>query len=157
MTWRWLRILVLTAGVALAGTSCKHGDPTPTNTSPPPPAVTGEVDCAGAAVWTTTTFASLIPPVQRAVAQSDPQGALNQLLQTHSNGEVACVVGYVHDQSVQQAASAPSDPLPGQRVAATQTWLDQQSQHGLTLKARSATAGTATTTATTADQNKEAH
>jgi hypothetical protein len=151
-----LRILVLTAGVAgipLVGTSCKHGDPTPTNTSPPPASITGSVDCAAADVWTTTTFATLVPPVQRAVAQSDPQGALNQLLQTHSNGEVACVVGYIHDQSVQQAAAAPSDPLPGQRVTATQTWLDQQAQHGLTLKARSA----ATATATTTDQNKGAH
>ena len=145
MTWRWLRILFLTVGVAIGGASCKHADPTPTNTSPPPPALTGAVDCAATDVWTTTTFAALIPSVQRAVAQGDPQGALNQLLQTHSNGEVACVVGYVHEQSVQQATAAPSNPLPGQRAVATQSWLDQQSQHGLTLKVRSASTATATT------------
>src|SRR6476620_7795941 len=113
MTWRWVRILILTAGVALGGASCKHGDTTttPVVTTPPPPAVTGTVDCSSTTVWTTTSFAALVPPVQRAVAQSDAQGAMNQLLATHTNGEVACVANYIHDQSVTQAAAAPSDAL----------------------------------------------
>src|SRR4051794_17810257 len=104
MSWRSLRalrILLVVTGVALGGASCKHGDPTtPVVMTPPPPAMTGAVDCASTTTWTTTSFAALVPTVQRAVAQGNPQGALDQLLATHTNGEVACVAGYVHDQSV---------------------------------------------------------
>jgi hypothetical protein len=156
MTWSWLRtlrvlrILIVTAGVALGGSSCKHGDSTPpVVTTPPPPAMTGTVDCSSSTTWSTTSFAALVPSVQRAVAQSDAQGALDQLLLTHTNGEVACVAGYVHDQSVQQATAAPSDPLPGKRVTATQAWLAQQAQKGLTVKAQTATA--------TSNVKQEAH
>src|SRR6185369_120852 len=144
MSWRSLRalrILLVIVGVALGGASCKHGDPTTSVvTTPPPPPVTGAIDCASATTWTTTSFAALVPSVQRAVAQSNPQGALDQLMATHTNGEIACVASYVHDQSVQQDAAAPSDPLPGQRVTATQVWLAQQAQKGLTIKPPAAAA-----------------
>jgi hypothetical protein len=98
---------------------------------PAPPPTTGTVDCSASAVWTTTSFAGLIPPVERAAASDNPPSALTALLQTHSSGEVSCVVGYVHDESVAQSAAAPDDPLPGRRVAATQSWLDQQTAKGL--------------------------
>ena len=141
MSWRWVRILIVTVGVAFGGSSCKHGDPTtPVVTTPPPPSMTGAVDCASSAVWTTTTFAARVPSVQRALAQSDAQRGLNSLLATHTNGEVACVASYVHDQSATQAAAAPSDPFPGQRVAATETWLARQAHAGLTIKPPATTA-----------------
>ena len=158
MSRRWVRILVVTIGVAFGGASCKHGDPTtPVVTTPPPPPMTGAVDCTSSTVWTTITFAALVPSVQRALAQSDAQGGLNGLLATHTNGEVACVASYVHDQSVTQAAAAPSDPFPGQRVAATETWLAQQAQKGLTIKPQAAPAAANETNAKEAKEKGALH
>jgi hypothetical protein len=132
MRLEWLRILTAAGGLAgLAAGGCQHAPPKP---DPVPPVVaTGTVDCASPSVWQTTTFAGLVPGVQSAVADSNPQQALGGLLQSHSASEVTCVVGFVHGQSAAQAAAAPGDPLPAQRVAATEAWLQQESSKGLTV------------------------
>jgi hypothetical protein len=131
----WLRILVvLVAGAAaVAGGACTHiTPPTPESPAHPPlPFIAGTYDCTAVAIWRTTTFAGLVPAVERAVATDNPDGALVGLLGTHHAEEVTCVAGYVHDQSLEQQAAATDKALPAKRVAATAAWMQQQASKGM--------------------------
>jgi hypothetical protein len=134
MRWSWRRLptAAVVAALALAGAAgCASGPPAP----PPAPIgpQTGTFDCATPAVWTTTTFAALVPDVETALAQPSPQTALSRLLQKHAPAEVTCVVGYVHDQSVAQKNDAPSNALAAQRADAAAAWLQDESTKGLTV------------------------
>lgn len=131
----WIRRLLV--GVALAATltsgACTQvaTPPPETPTQPPPPFVAGSYDCAAATTWKTTSFAGLVPSVERAAVTDNPDGALTGLLGTHYAEEVTCVAGYVHDQSVEQQASATDKSLPARRVAATAAFIQRQSSRGL--------------------------
>ena len=46
---------------------------------------------------------------------------------------MTCVAGYVHDESIKQQATATDKDLAAGRVAATTTWIDQQSARGLVV------------------------
>ena len=125
----------MTAAVvaALAWLSCAHTLPAEKPTGPPLPFTAGAYDCAAPATWKTGSFAALVPAVQRALANDDSQGALTVLLSSHYAEEVTCVAGYVHDESVQQQATATDKDLAARRVAATSAWIDQQKARGLTV------------------------
>jgi hypothetical protein len=128
----WARILLVASILAGVGGCTPHPTPpTDQNLGPAPPFVPGTYDCAAAATWKTTTFAGLVPAVQRALANDNPQSALGGLLRTHSAEEVTCVAGYVHDESVKQQASATDPELAATRVGATTAWIDSQSSKGL--------------------------
>jgi hypothetical protein len=142
---RWLRKVspVATPGVVLAlvlaavgvGVGCAGGAKIPPEkpTGPPLPFVAGAYNCAASGTWRTTSFAGLVPAVQRAVANENAQEALSVLLSRHYDEEVTCVAGYIHDESVKQQMKATDKGLPAQRVAATTAWIDQQSARGLTV------------------------
>ena len=127
----WFRGLLVAALGAGGLGGCTH----PPAPDPPiglaPPFVSGTYDCGAPSTWTTSTFAGLVPAVQRAVANDNPENALTGLLRTHAAQEVTCVAGYVHDESVRQQGAATDKGLAGKRVAATQAWLDEQSARGL--------------------------
>ena len=127
----WFRGLLVAALGAGGFGGCTH----PPAPDPPiglaPPFVSGTYDCGAPSTWTTSTFAGLVPAVQRAVANDNPENALTGLLRTHAAQEVTCVAGYVHDESVRQQGAATDKGLAGKRVAATQAWLDEQSARGL--------------------------
>ena len=130
----WPRILVTAAIVAGGSLGCTHAPPTADQTIGPAPAfVSGTYDCAAASTWKTSSFAGLVPAVQRAVANDNPENALTGLLRSHAAEEVTCVAGYVHDESVKQQATATDKDLVNKRVAATAAWLDQQSSRGLVV------------------------
>jgi hypothetical protein len=122
--------------VVLALVACSGSSPNipPEKPSGPPLAFTaGSYDCAAPTTWRTTRFAELVPAVQRALANDNAQDALTVLLSRHYDEEVSCVAGYIHDESVKQAAAATDKDLATRRVAATTAWLDQQSARGLTV------------------------
>ncbi len=101
----WFGTLLVAALGAGGFGGCTH-TPTPDpNIGPAPPFVSGTYDCGAASTWTTSTFAGLVPAVQRAVANDNPENALTGLLRAHAAQEVTCVAGYVHDESVKQQAS----------------------------------------------------
>jgi hypothetical protein len=131
----WLRhcLVVLALLAAETGGACTHTTtPPPQPPSGPAPAfVAGTYDCAAPATWKTTSFAGLVPAVERALANDNAGGALGGLLQSHYAEEVTCVAGYVHDQSVDQQATATDKDLPAKRVAATTTFIAAQSSKGL--------------------------
>ncbi len=135
MKLTWLGIWLVAAAVAEGATSCSH-PPTPVdpNIAPAPAFVSGTYDCAAPSTWKTSSFAGLVPAVQRAVANDNPDSALTGLLRSHAAEEVTCVAGYVHDESVKQQASATDRQLAAKRVAATAAWLDEQSARGLIVR-----------------------
>lgn len=123
---------VLVAALGAGGLGgCTHPPPSDPPVGPGPPFVSGTYDCGAASTWKTSSFAGLVPAVQRAVANDNPGNALTGLLRAHAAEEVTCVTGYVHDESVKQQATATDKDLASKRVAATQAWLDQQSSRGL--------------------------
>lgn len=131
MRVNWAGILLVATVVSGWG-GCAHNPPADDpNLGPAPPFLAGTYDCAAAATWKTTKFAGLVPAVQRALANDNPQTALGGLLRTHYDEEVTCVAGYVHDESVKQAASATDPDLAAKRVSATTVWIDQQTSRGL--------------------------
>lgn len=113
--------------------ACAHTLAPEKPTGPPLPFTAGSYDCAAPATWKTTTFAGLVPAVQRALANDDSQSALTVLLSSHYAEEVTCVAGYVHDDSVKQQETATDKDLAARRVAATTGWIDQQTARGLTV------------------------
>jgi len=129
----WFGALLAAAlgGGGFAG--CTHPPAPDASIGPAPPFVSGTYDCSAPSTWTTSSFAGLVPAVQRAVANDNPENALTGLLRTHAAQEVTCVAGYVHDESVRQQAAAADKDLASKRVAATQAWLDQQSARGLVV------------------------
>ena len=129
----WFGTLLVAALGAGGLMGCTHPPPPDQNIGPAPPFVTGTYDCGAASTWKTSTFAGLVPAVQRAVANDNPDNALTGLLRTHAAEEVTCVAGYVHDESVKQQATATDKDLAGKRVAATQAWISEQSARGLTV------------------------
>jgi len=144
MMVRWLRRVatvglpgvVLAAVLATAGLGCSAGGPKIPPEKPTGPALpfnAGTYDCAAPATWRTTTFASLVPAVQRALANESAPDALTVLLSSHYDEEVTCVAAYIHDESAKQQAAATDKDLPARRVAATTAWLDQQTARGLTV------------------------
>ena len=127
----WVGSLLVAALGAGGFCACTH-TPTPDpSIGPAPPFVTGTYDCGAASTWKTSTFAGLVPAVQRAVANDNPENALIGLLRTHAPQEITCVAGYVHDESVKQQATATDKDLAAKRVAATLAWINQQSARGL--------------------------
>jgi hypothetical protein len=143
-TVRWLRKVstvtaarvVMAVVLTLAGLGCGAGGPKippEKPTGPPLPFTAGAYDCAAPATWRTTTFAGLVPSVQRALANKDGTDALTVLLSSHYDQEVTCVAGYVHDESVKQQATATDKASAAQRVATTTAWIDQQTARGLTV------------------------
>jgi hypothetical protein len=122
-------ILLLVAWLS----ACAHTLPPEKPTGPPLPFTAGSYDCATPAVWRTTSFAGLVPAVQRALANDDSQSALTVLTSSHYAEEVTCVAGYIHDESVQQQATATDKELAARRVAATTTWVERQAARGLTV------------------------
>jgi hypothetical protein len=127
----WFGTLLVAALGAAGFGGCTHAPAVDPNIGPAPAFVSGTYDCSAASTWTTSTFAGLVPSVQRAVANDNPENALTGLLRTHAAQEVTCVAGYVHDESMRQQATATDKDLAGKRVAATQAWLDHQSARGL--------------------------
>jgi len=127
----------LLLGLALIGSGlgCGSGPKIPPEkpTGPPLPFTAGTFDCAATDTWKTTTFAGLVPAVQRALANDKAQDALTVLLSSHYDQEVTCVAGYIHDESVKQQATATDKDLAARRVALTTAWIDQQSARGLTV------------------------
>jgi hypothetical protein len=121
------------AAVGLLACTPKPALPPEKPAGPPLPLTPGSYDCAAPATWKTTSFAALVPSVQRALANDDAQGALTVLLSSHYDEEVTCVAAYIHDESVKQAATATDKDLAQRRVAATTAWIDQQSAHQLTV------------------------
>jgi len=122
---------LLVAALGAGGVACTH-TPTPDpSIGPAPPFVSGTYDCGASSTWTTSSFAGLVPAVQRAVANDNPENALTGLLRTHAPQEITCVAGYVHDESVKQQATATDKDLAAKRVAATLAWINQQSARGL--------------------------
>src|SRR5207244_51071 len=120
-------------GLVLA-TGCTHeskGANTPAG--PPLPFTAGIYDCGAPGTWTTTSFAALVPSVQRALAADQAQAALTGLLSSHSHQEITCVAAYIHDESVTQQATATDPELAGRRVTTTAAWLQQESARGLTV------------------------
>jgi hypothetical protein len=113
--------------------ACAHTLPPEKPSGPPLPFTAGSYDCAAPATWKTTTFAGLVPAVQRALANDDSQSALTVLLSSHYAEEVTCVAGYVHDDSVRQQETATDRDLAARRVAATTSWIGQQTARGLTV------------------------
>ncbi len=131
---RGAALAVVLAGVGLGACTSAQPQIPPEKPPGPPLALTpGNYDCAAPATWKTTSFAALVPAVQRALANDDAQGALTVLLSSHYDQEVTCVAAYIHDESVKQAATATDKDLPQRRVAATTAWIDQQSAHQLTV------------------------
>jgi hypothetical protein len=127
----WFGALLVAALGAEGFGGCTHTATPDPNIGPAPPFVSGTYDCGAPSTWTTSTFAGLVPAVQRAVANDNPENALTGLLRTHAAQEVTCVAGYVHDESLRQQAAATDKDLASKRVAATQAWLDHQSARGL--------------------------
>jgi hypothetical protein len=113
--------------------ACAHTLPPEKPTGPPLLFTAGNYDCAAPATWKTTSFAGLVPAVQRALVNDDSQSALTVLTSSHYAEEVTCVAGYVHEESVQQQATATDKALAARRVAATTTWIGRQSARGLTV------------------------
>jgi hypothetical protein len=95
------------------------------------PFVAGTYDCGAPTTWKTTTFAGLVPSVQRALATDKAQDALNGLLSSHSDQEVTCVAAYIHDESANQQATATEPGLAAQRVTTTAAWIQQEAARGL--------------------------
>ena len=132
----WLRhcLGALALLAAVTGGACTHTTmppPQPPSSGGAPPFVAGTYDCAAPATWKTTSFAGLVPAVERALANDNAGGALDGLLQSHYAQEVTCVAGFVHDQSVDQQVTATDKDLPARRVAATTTFIAAQSSKGL--------------------------
>jgi hypothetical protein len=127
----WFGTLLVAALGAGGLGGCTHAPTPDPNIGPAPAFVGGTYDCGAASTWTTSTFAGLVPAVQRAVANDNPDSALTGLLRTHAAQEVTCVTGYVHDESVKQQATATDKDLATKRVAATDAWLKEQSARGL--------------------------
>jgi len=126
---RWIGRLVL----AVAWLGCAHTPPAERPVGPPLPFTAGAYDCAAPATWKTTTFAGLVPAVQRALVNEDSQSALTVLTSRHYAQEITCVAGYIHDESVQQQATATDKDLAARRVTASAAWIQQQSTRGLTV------------------------
>jgi hypothetical protein len=129
----WFRALLVAALGAGGFAGCTHPPAPDPPIGPAPSFVSGTYDCSASSTWTTSTFAGLVPAVQRAVANDNPENALTGLLRTHAAQEVTCVAGYVHDESLRQQAAATDKDLASKRVAATQAWLDHQSARGLVV------------------------
>jgi hypothetical protein len=130
VTWAGV-LLVASILVGDGGCTPHPTPPTDPNLGPPPPFVAGTYDCAAPATWKTTTFAGLVPAVQRALASDNPHSALTGLLRGRADEEVTCVAGYIHDESVKQQATATEPELAAKRVAATTAWIESQSAKGL--------------------------
>lgn len=127
----WFGLLLVAALGAGGFGGCTHTATPDPSIGPAPAFVSGTYDCGAAATWTTSTFAGLVPAVERAVANDNPQNALTGLLRTYAAQEITCVAGYVHDESVKQQASATDKDLASKRAAATEAWINQQSVRGL--------------------------
>jgi hypothetical protein len=119
--------------LALVWAACAHTLPAEKPAGPPLPFTAGAYDCAAPATWKTTTFAGLVPAVQRALVNEDSQGALTVLTSSHYAEEITCVAGYIHDESVQQQATATDKALAAHRVTASAAWIQQQSARGLAV------------------------
>lgn len=119
-------------GLIGLGLSCKTGGTPVSDTGPGPvPIVSGAVDCAGPSLWKTVTFATVVPIAEHAVAQKDPYGAINDLIGTYLEAEVACVIAYLHDNSSKQAIASPSNTVVATRLDVTAEWLRREANKGL--------------------------
>ena len=123
-------IVLLVAFSSLAVVSCKTIAPTPDHPAPVP-ALTGVIDCALPSLWKVVSFATLVPILEHAVAQSDPYGAIEDAVERYGEAEAACVVASIHDTGIKQAISSPSSTVVSSRVNITAEWLKRERSKGL--------------------------